>query len=63
MDSILRRWFAASTFSGADFDLDQLVGLKVASGQTVSVVIPARNEATTVASVVSQIGATLVEPG
>jgi glucosyl-3-phosphoglycerate synthase len=63
MDSAARRWFAASTFSGTDFDLAELVRLKAATGQTVSVVIPARNESATVAAVVSQIRHALVLPG
>lgn len=63
MDSAAGRWFDACTFSAADFDLAQLLAAKAISGETVSVVIPARNEAGTVAEVVGQIAQALLAPG
>ncbi|MDQ1743132.1 MAG: glucosyl-3-phosphoglycerate synthase, partial [Pseudonocardiales bacterium] len=63
MDSAARRWFDARTFDAGRFDAAQLAGLKRQSGQTVSVVIPARNEAATVAAVVGQIRTALQASG
>jgi glucosyl-3-phosphoglycerate synthase len=48
----LADWFARRTFHAADLDLAELVERKRASGRTISVVLPARNEASTVAAVV-----------
>ncbi|HEX2903336.1 MAG TPA: glucosyl-3-phosphoglycerate synthase [Jatrophihabitans sp.] len=61
MDAAAARWFDASTFRALDFQVEQLLEAKGA--QTVSVVIPARNEAATVADVVGQIHAELVGCG
>ena len=55
MDGAARRWFDSHTFDAAQFQAADLIRVKQQSGQTVSVVIPARNEAATVAAVVSQI--------
>jgi glucosyl-3-phosphoglycerate synthase len=49
----LEDWFARRTFHTADLDLDTLIERKRASGQTVSLVLPARNEATTIGGVIA----------
>jgi glucosyl-3-phosphoglycerate synthase len=54
VDSAARRWFDTHTFDAADFSIENLLEGK--GNTTVSVVIPARNEAATVADVVSQVG-------
>lgn len=63
MDPAARKWFNTATFSGTDGDPASLPAVKAASGRTVSVVIPARNEAATVAAVVSQIRESLLDIG
>lgn len=63
MDSAARRWFDTCSFAGADFDLDRLLRAKADTGQRVTVVIPARDEAATVAAVVGQISDSLVNAG
>jgi glucosyl-3-phosphoglycerate synthase len=63
MDGAAQRWFDSRTFDAAQFQAADLVGAKQRSGQTVSVVIPARNEAATVAAVVSQIRQALLVSG
>lgn len=47
-----QRWFDRRTYRAADHDLEALARQKAASGLTVSVVIPARNEAETISGVV-----------
>jgi glucosyl-3-phosphoglycerate synthase len=57
-------WFSRRTFASDDFDLDDLAERKRASGRTVSVVLPAKNEAQTVGPMVSacaSLGGTLVD--
>ena len=61
MDTAAQQWFDTATFAGIDLDPAEL--LKAKAGQRVSVVIPARNEAATVAAVVSQIGESLLSLG
>lgn len=51
----LTGWFARRTFTTANLDLEDLVERKRASGRTVSVVLPSRNEAPTVAGVVESV--------
>jgi len=63
MDGAARRWFDSRTFDAAQFQAAELIEAKQRSGQTVSVVIPARNEAATVAAVVSQIRQALLVSG
>jgi glucosyl-3-phosphoglycerate synthase len=63
MDPAARHWFDTATFSGTESDPATLLAAKAAGGRTVSVVIPARNEAATVAAVVSQIGESLLAIG
>jgi glucosyl-3-phosphoglycerate synthase len=63
MDGAARRWFDSHTFDAAQFGVAELVEAKQRAGQTVSVVIPARNEAATVAAVVSQIRQALLVSG
>lgn len=54
-------WFEANTGSWCDRTLDQLLDVKAASGLTVSLVVPARNEAATVGDVVTRVREALVE--
>jgi glucosyl-3-phosphoglycerate synthase len=63
MDDAARRWFSARTFAAADFEPAELAEAKAAADLRVSVVIPARNEAGTVADVVSQIRQALMPIG
>ncbi len=63
MEVAARRWFDARTFTAAQFDASDLLEMKRRGGDTVTVVIPARNEARTVAAVVSQIARSLVASG
>ncbi|CAN5488380.1 glucosyl-3-phosphoglycerate synthase [soil metagenome] len=58
-----RRWFDSHTFEATDFALPDLLAAKATSGTTVSVVIPARNEAATVGTVVGRISDALVATG
>ena len=54
-------WFAANTTSWCDRTLVELLDAKAAGGQTVSLVVPARNEAATVGDVVSRVRSALIE--
>ncbi|MDQ1745507.1 MAG: glucosyl-3-phosphoglycerate synthase [Pseudonocardiales bacterium] len=63
MDVAARRWFDSHTFDAAGYDAAALVRAKQESAHTVSVVIPARNEAPTVAAVVGQIRQALMVTG
>ena len=63
MDVAARRWFDSHTFDAARFEAGSLLRAKRQSGHTVSVVIPARDEAGTVAAVVSQIRQALMVTG
>jgi glucosyl-3-phosphoglycerate synthase len=63
MDEAAGRWFCARTFTAEDFPLPALVAAKQASGDRISVIIPARNEAGTVAEVVAQIRDALLPAG
>ncbi len=68
MDAAARRWFDSHTFDSQSseagaFDVAALVRAKRCRKQSVSVVIPARNEAATVGAVVRQIHQALVGPG
>lgn len=54
-------WFAANSSSWSDHTLADLVAAKVASGLSVSLVVPARNEAATVGDVVTRVREALVE--
>lgn len=63
MEVAARRWFDARTFQAARFGAADLLAAKAETGDTVSVVIPARNEAATIAGVVSQIRDSLVTSG
>lgn len=55
------RWLERSTFAHTDWTVADLVAAKVESGARVSVVVPARDEAATVADVVGGIRSDLVE--
>jgi len=63
MDSAARAWFGRRTSSAGDYPIELLQAAKSASGQRVSVVLPARDEAATVAEVVSRINRELVPAG
>lgn len=63
VEQTARRWFETSTHRAEDFPLESLLRAKRHHGGAISVVIPARNEAATVADVVSQIQHGLVRPG
>jgi glucosyl-3-phosphoglycerate synthase len=63
MEAAARQWFDSRTFDAGQFSVASLTELKRQSGRTVSVIIPARNEAATVAGVVSQVRSTLLVAG
>jgi glucosyl-3-phosphoglycerate synthase len=54
-------WFDANTSSWRDRSLPELLAAKAASGVTVSLVVPARNEAATVGDVVTRVREALME--
>ena len=54
-------WFAERTYRWQDWDLPALLAAKEHTGTTVSLVVPARNEAATVGSVVSRVRTALME--
>ncbi len=54
-------WFATNTSSWRDHTLTDLVDAKARAGLTVSLVVPARNEAATVGDVVGRVREALVE--
>ncbi|WP_435202211.1 glucosyl-3-phosphoglycerate synthase [Janibacter sp. GS2] len=61
MQAATRDWLAASSHVHEDFTAEALVAALTKSGEQVSVVIPARNEADTVGEVVSVLRRELVE--
>lgn len=61
MSGALDSWFSANTWSWADHTLEELLEAKAASGSTVSLVVPARNEAATVGDVVTRVREALME--
>ncbi|HTZ45273.1 MAG TPA: glucosyl-3-phosphoglycerate synthase [Jatrophihabitans sp.] len=63
MHSAAQAWFGTHTHAAADFPAAGLAVAKAAAGSRVSVVIPARDEAGTVAGVVGQIADALVPAG
>jgi glucosyl-3-phosphoglycerate synthase len=54
-------WFARRTHAWCAWSLDDLVAAKETTGTTVSLVVPARNEAATVGAVVSRVREALVD--
>lgn len=58
-DAAVDDWFARRTHRWCDWPLDELLAVKGAT--TVSLVVPARNEAATVGDVVSRVRAALVD--
>ena len=58
MDARVRRWYRQLTFDALEWSTADLIALK--GGQRISVVIPARNEQETVATVVEQVRARLI---
>jgi glucosyl-3-phosphoglycerate synthase len=59
--SAVDAWFAANTSSWCDQTLADLLAAKAAAGLSVSLVVPARNEAATVGDVVTRVREALVE--
>ncbi len=58
---LVDKWFAENTFAAAEFDdVDELVALKRAQGLTISLALPALNEAETVGKVIRTIQRALV---
>jgi len=54
-------WFDANTSAWSDQSLEDLIAAKAASGLSVSLVVPARNEAATVGDVVSRVREALMD--
>ncbi|WP_150244277.1 glucosyl-3-phosphoglycerate synthase [Nocardiopsis quinghaiensis] len=54
-------WFERRTYRSSDWTVDRLVELKRRRGSTISLVIPARNEAATVGGIVARVRAELQE--
>jgi len=54
-------WFDANTSSWCDRTLEELLAAKASSGLSVSLVVPARNEAATVGDVVGRVRSALME--
>jgi len=54
-------WFAQATYHWNDWSLEDLLAAKQAGGHSVSLVVPARNEAATVGDVVSRVRTRLTE--
>jgi glycosyltransferase involved in cell wall biosynthesis/nucleotide-binding universal stress UspA family protein len=62
LSDMVDKWFAENTFHGREFaDLDELVFLKEKQGLTVSLGLPALNEAKTVGAIISCIKESLLE--
>ena len=57
----LDAWFATNTGSWCDLSLEELLKAKASSELTVSLVVPARNEAATVGDVVTRVREALME--
>lgn len=55
----VRKWFSTGSYNGSEFSAEQLLSRK--AGQTVSVVLPARNEAATVGEIITALRSELVE--
>src|ERR1035437_225622 len=60
MDHRAAQWFADFTTTSDDWSLEQVLAAKVASGERVSVVIPARDEQASVGEVVDRIRSALM---
>ncbi len=56
-----RSWFAENTSAWVDYPIEILRGAREATGLTVSLVVPARNEAATVGDVVTRVREALME--
>jgi len=61
MDNDVREWFRRRTYRTAQFDVEQLVDIKHATGDRISVVLPALNEERTVGEIVQRIRDCLVK--
>jgi glucosyl-3-phosphoglycerate synthase len=62
VSSVVDRWFASNTFTSDEFsDLQQLLRWKQERGHTISLALPALNEAETVGSVISTLKRALVD--
>ncbi|HZD57108.1 MAG TPA: glucosyl-3-phosphoglycerate synthase [Anaerolineales bacterium] len=59
---VVDEWFAENTFQSREFaDLERLIALKAAQGVTISLGLPALNEAETVGNVIQTIKSVLME--
>ncbi|MGC8875098.1 MAG: glucosyl-3-phosphoglycerate synthase [Chloroflexia bacterium] len=62
ISSLVDRWFASNTFHSSEFsDLEQLLRLKRARGVTISLALPALNEAATIRNVITTLRHALME--
>ncbi len=58
----VERWFATNTFHSREFeDLEELVRLKEARGETISLVLPALNEEETIGRVIDTVKSALMD--
>lgn len=61
MTDVAAAWFADRTSRAEDWAPNALLAAKRATGETISVVIPARNEAASIGAVVERISSTLMD--
>ena len=62
LSTLVDKWFAENTFAAAEFDdIRELAALKRAQGLTISLALPALNEAETVGKVIHTIRRALME--
>lgn len=62
VSDLVDRWFASNTFHSSEFaDLEQLLRLKQARGVTISLALPALNEAATIRNVITTLRHALME--
>ncbi len=62
ISDLVDRWFASNTFHSSEFsDLEQLLRLKQARGVTISLALPALNEAATIRNVITTLRDALME--
>jgi glucosyl-3-phosphoglycerate synthase len=61
LNEVARQWFLKNTSGHWSLDASDLVELKLAAGARVSVVVPARNEAATIGSLLGELRGRLVE--
>ncbi len=62
ISELVDRWFASNTFHSSEFsDLEQLLRLKQARGVTISLALPALNEAATIRNVITTLRHALMD--